>query len=148
MVSIENERLQEFIRELSGFAVEAEESLNKIANGESEAATEFTAFSQRMIAIRGTAQQLELTDIAHIAGLGEEISVKAAAATSAHQIRKCMSSLWDALTTVKYIIENPGKSDGEERQILVQRLESVLKSLGGRRPSVSEDEIAALLKKN
>jgi hypothetical protein len=145
MVTIENERLQEFIRELSGFAVEAENSLNKIAASGAESATEFTSFCERMIAIRGTAQQLELGDIAHIAGLGEEISVKASVVTSTHQLRKCMSSLWDALTTVKFIIENPGKSDGDEQQILVQRLESVLKSLGGRRPSVSEDEIAALL---
>jgi hypothetical protein len=146
MVSIENERLQEFIRELSGFAIEAENSLNKIASGNADSTTEFTSFCERMIAIRGTAQQLELTDIAHIAGLGEEISIKAAAVTSTHQMRKCMSSLWDALTTVKFIIENPGKSDGDEQQILVQRLETVLKNLGGRRPSVSEDEIAALLK--
>ncbi len=146
MVGIDNERLQEFIRELAGFAVEAENSLNKIASGGSDSSVEFTSFCQRMIAIRGTAQQLELPDIAHIAGLGEEISVKAGSVTSTHQMRKCMSSLWDALTTVKFVIENPGKSDGDEQQILVQRLESVLKSLGGRRPTVSEDEIAALLK--
>jgi hypothetical protein len=125
--------------------VEAETSLNKIASSGSDTAGEFNSFSERMIAIRGTAQQLELADVAHIAGLGEEISVKAASITSTHQKKKCMSSLWDALTTVKFIITNPGKSDGEELQILVQRLESVLKSLGGRRPTVSEDEIAALL---
>jgi hypothetical protein len=146
MAGGQTERLKEFVQELSGFAIEAEASLNKIAAGSTEGSQEFSIFCQRMIAIRGTAQQLELTDIAHIAGLGEEISIKAATTTSAHQIRKCMSCLWDALTTVKFVIQNPGKVDGEEQQILVQRLESVLKALGGRRPTVSADEIEALLK--
>jgi hypothetical protein len=146
MTDTQNEKIQDFARELAGFAVEAEESLNKIASNAAESANEFTTFSRRMIAIRGTAQQLELSDIAHIAGLGEEISIKAASAQSTHQKRKCMSSLWDALTTVKFIIQNPGQQTTEEREILVQRLEAVLKNLGGRRETIGEDEIAALLK--
>ena len=59
-----------------------------------------------MVAIRGTAQQLNLPAVAQIAKLGEEISVKARTAETRPQIRKCVGSLWDALTTIKYLLEH------------------------------------------
>jgi hypothetical protein len=62
-----------------------------------------------------------------------------------------MNSLWDSVTTVKYMLEHSLKTgadqaQSEEQDILVHRLESVLKFLGGARPSISADEIEALLR--
>jgi hypothetical protein len=99
-----------------------------------------------MFAIRGTAQQLSLPHIAHIAGLGEEISIKATTAETRAQIRKCVGALSDALSTVKYLLEHHTEETGEEQQFLIHRLDDTLRRLGGARPQASEDEIEALLK--
>ena len=146
MTDPQNEKIQDFISELSGFAQTAETTLSDIEKDLEANKSLFSVFSERMFAIRGTAQQLNLPHIAHIAGLGEEISIKGTTAESRPQIRKCVGSLWDALSTVKYLLEHHNEETGEEQQILVNRLESTLRVLGGARPSVNEDEIEALLK--
>jgi hypothetical protein len=142
----QHDKIQEFIAELSGFAKTAEETLTKIEADLEANKSLFSVFSERMLAIRGTAQQLGLPHIAQIAGLGEEISIKGTTAESRAQIRKCVGSLWDALSTVKYLLEHHDKETGEEQQILVNRLEDTLRRLGGARQSVNEDEIEALLR--
>lgn len=139
-------RIHEFIRELSGFANTAEATLKAIEADMEGQKHQFSVFSERMFAIRGTAQQLELANIAKIAGLGEEIAIKGTTATSRAQIRKCVGSLWDALTTVKYLLEHHTEETGEEQDILVNRLEATLRAFGGARETVSADEIEKLLK--
>ncbi len=141
-----HEKIQEFIDELSGFANTAEETLKKIEEDLEGNKHLFSVFSARMIAIRGTADQLSLPKIAHIAGLGEEIAVKGADAPSRPVIRKCVGSLWDALTTVKHLLVNYQQETGEEEAILIHRLDATLKALGGQRDKVSADEIEKLLK--
>jgi len=145
--STQDEKIQEFVRELSGFAVTAEKTLKEIESDLVNNKTLFSVFSERMLAIRGTAEQLLLSHIAHIAGLGEEISVKGAVAASRHQVRRCVGSLWDALTTVQYLLEHYEEETNEEQKILINRLENTLRILGGARKKVSVDEIEAMLKK-
>lgn len=142
----QHQKIQEFIQELSGFAKVAEDTLTTIEKDMEGNKSLFSVFSERMLAIRGTAQQLKLPHIAHIAGLGEEISIKAAAAGTRPQIRKCVGTLWDALTTVKYLLEHYTEETGDEQKILINRLSATLKALGGARPTMGEDEIAQLLK--
>lgn len=139
-------KIKEFIAELEGFAETAEKTLSKIEEDLEGNKGLFSVFSERMFTIRSTAQQLELPEIAKIAGLGEEIAVKAATATSRPQLRKCVGSLWDALTTVKYLLVHYEEETGEEQQILINRLEAALRGFGGARPVVTSDEIEALLK--
>jgi hypothetical protein len=139
-------KIQEFIAELTGFAKTAEDTLTSIENDLEGNKGQFSIFYERMLAIRGTAQQLNLPHIALIAGLGEEISIKATTAESRPQIRKCVGALWDALSTVKYLLEHHTEETGEEQQILINRLEATLRVLGGPRPVVNEDEIEALLR--
>ena len=140
------ENIQDFIQELSGFAKKAEETLSYIEKDLENNKGKFEVFGRKMFDIRGTAMQLGLPKIAEIAGLGEEIAVKGTTAESRPQIRKCVGSLWDALTTVKYLLEHHNEETGEEQDILVNRLNATLKNFGGARPTVSEDEIEALLK--
>lgn len=137
----------EFIAELSGFAAIAEKTLSKIEQDPEGNKNLFSVFSERMIAIRGTAVQLNLPHIAHISELGEEIAVKAVDAKTRAHVRKCVGSLWDALTTVKYLLEHYAEKTTEEQQILTHRLEKTLAAMGGCRPSISTDEIEDLLKK-
>jgi hypothetical protein len=139
-------QIQDFISELSGFAKTAEDTLTKIESDLEGNKSLFSLFSERMFAIRGTAQQLELPHIARIAGLGEEISIKGTTAETRPQIRKCVGSLWDALSTVKYLLEHHAEETGDEQKILVNRLEDTLRRLGGARQIASEDEIEALLR--
>jgi len=144
--SVQHEKIQDFINELTGFAQTAEQILNEIQEDLEGKKGSFSFFSERMVAIRGTALQLKLDHIAHIAGLGEEIAVKGAVADSRPKIRKCVGSLWDALTTVKYLLVHYDKPTDEEQDILIHRLESTLTSLGGARPTVDESEIEKILK--
>jgi len=140
----------EFIKELKDFSVTAEATLSKLESSDESHPDErrelFGKFSIWMLTIRGTADQLSFPDISILAGLGEEIAAKGAVSNKGHQQKKCISSLWDALTTIKFLIENAGVSTTEEQDILRNRLDSVLKSMGGRRASVSESEIAELLR--
>jgi hypothetical protein len=142
----QHEKIQEFIQELSGFASVAEDTLNEIGKDLEGNKGQFSVFSEKMVAIRGTAQQLRLPHLAEIAGLGEEIAIKGCTAQSRPHIRKCVGSLWDALTTVKYLLEHYSEETSEEQKILIHRLEATLKSFGGARPKIGDDEIAALLK--
>ena len=137
--------IRDFLTELSGFAKTAEDTLAKIEADLEGKKGLFSLFSARMLAIRGTAQQLGLPDIASIAGLGEEIAIKGTTAATRPQIRKCVGSLWDALTTVKYLLEHPETETSEEQQILVNRLESTLTALGGKRETIDPDELEKLL---
>jgi hypothetical protein len=139
-------RIAEFIKELSGAAIRAEHNLNQAAKDSSEDTETFKQFSEEMIAIRGTAEQLGFPEIANIAGLGEEIAIKGAEATKRHQKRKCMACLWDTVTTVKFMVSHPTEATGEEEKILVQRLQIALKRMGGPRNKIADQEIEKLLK--
>lgn len=146
MNSKQHEKIQEFIAELSGFAKTAEETLTKIEQDLEANKGLFSVFYERMFAIRGTAQQLNLPHIAELAGLGEEISLKGSTAGSRPQIRKCVGSLWDALTTVKYLLEHYTEETTEEQRILTHRLENTLRILGGAQLKISAEQIEAMLR--
>ena len=148
MTTDRDQKLKEFVIELSGFARDAENALKRIEADPHGNKGEFTHFSEMMFAIRGTSMQLELPAIAEVAGLGEEIAVKGPSVEKGSQIKKCVGALWDALTTVKHMLENSGAVDGtqEEQNILKNRLQATLKSLGGAREMVSADEIEKLLR--
>jgi hypothetical protein len=137
--------IQEFIEELAGFAATAEETLKRIEEDLEGNKALFSVFYARMFAIRGTAQQLHLPNVAEIAGLGEEIAIKGETADSRPKIRKCVGSLWDALTTVKYLLEHHNEETGEEQEILLNRLQATLRAFGGAREKLGPEEIEALL---
>ena len=140
------EKIGEFIDELGLFAKTAEDTLSRIEQDLEGNKHLFSIFSERMLTIRGTAEQLSLPHIAKLAGLGEEIAVKGAQATERPRIRKCVGSLWDGLTTIKFLLEHYDEETGDEQKILMSRMESTLRALGGSRPKVTPEEIEELLK--
>ena len=113
-----HERIQAFVIELTGFAAIAEETLEQIESDKDRNKGLFSIFSEKMFAIRGTADQLGLPHISNIARLGEEIAHKGSGATSRPQVRRCVGSLWDALSTVKHLLKNYQLETGEEQKIL------------------------------
>jgi hypothetical protein len=143
---ISEQQIQEFIQELTDFTTTAENTLKEIEKDLEGNKNLLLIFYERMFAIRGTAQQLELPHVAHIAGLAEEISIKGSKATSRPQVRKCVGALWDALTTIKHLLQHHTEETGEEQTILIRRLEDTLRVLGGARQTVNADEIEKLLK--
>ena len=52
----------------------------------------------------------------------------------------------DHVLWMRHTLRDKSEETGEEQQILIHRLESTLRALGGARPTVSEDEIEALLR--
>ncbi len=146
MTPSNDSKIREFIDELSDFASHAEKTL-ETAPADADSQKEcFRVFSVQMIAIRGTALQLSLPQVAEFAGWGEEIAQRARETESRALVRKSVASLWDALTTVKFLLENPKHESSEEQTILRTRLQATLKSLGGAKPKVDASEIEALLK--
>lgn len=142
------EGIEAFVKELSSFAVIAESKLSLIQADMDNNKAEFSIFSEKMLAIRGTADQLGLPHISSLAGMAEEIALKAVHAQTRPQIRKCLGTLWDAMTTIKYLLEHdPFAGPQEEEQILIHRLEATLQAFGGARPSVNASEIEELLRK-
>ncbi|MFZ9595230.1 MAG: hypothetical protein ACO3A2_04045 [Bdellovibrionia bacterium] len=141
-----DDKIQGFLEEMMGFSDTAEKTLHEIESDLLVKKNLFAVFTERMLTIRGTALQLGLLEIAKIAELGEEISVKAAKAEVRSVLRKCVGSLWDAQTTIRYLLNHHQEPTTEEQNILVNRLQVTLKSLGGARPFVSSSEIDALLK--
>ncbi len=139
-------RIQEFVSELEGFAIKAEETLKAIESDLEGNRHLFSVFSESMFTIRGTAVQLGFPHIADIAALGEELAIKGKGANQRAHIRRCVAALWDAQTTVKYLIVHHDEETGEEQQILMNRLQSMLTAFGGARPKVDQNEIEALLK--
>lgn len=139
--------IQAFIAELSGFAATAESTLAQIESDLDGNKGLFSVFYEKMFAIRGTAEQLALPNIASIASLGEEIAHRATEAQTRAQLRKCVSSLWDALTTTKYLLEHIDEETNEEQAILVHHLKDTLRRLGGPSMKTSQIEIDELIKK-
>lgn len=142
------EEIMHFLSELEKFAKTAESTLVSIQSNPTENRHLFSVFYEEMFAIRGTADQLQLEELSLIAGLGEEIAAKAGGtSTSRAHLRKCVSSLWDAVTTTRYLLEHYGEKTLEEQEILIHRLKDALRVLGGPEAKVTPDEIEELLKK-
>jgi len=131
--------------ELGDFVKIAEDALKEIEADLIGNKEKFSIFSEKMFTIRGAAQQLELPEIKEIAGLAEEIGIKAQLADKKPQIRKCVGALWDALTTVKYLLINHESETSEEQDILKNRLNKTLEALGGARETFSPDDIMKML---
>lgn len=134
-----------FKTELQGFAKNAEATLKEIEADLEGNRPLFERFATQLFTIRGTSQQLGLTALVPLAALGEELALKAQTAPTRGQLRKCVQALWDAVTTLSYLVENQATETAEEQDILTHRLESMIQSLGGKRDTLSADEIEALL---
>jgi hypothetical protein len=138
-------KLQEFLSELDGFAGLAEETLKKIESNLVGNRHLFDVFAKKMVAIRGTAQQLGFDFIAEMSGLSEEIAARAVASDRRPELRKSVGALWDALTTIRFLLKNYKSEVSEEQKILAHRLQHTLSALGGKRDSFSPDEIQKML---
>jgi len=136
----------EFRKELATFAVAAERLLDELDSDPTQRAVRLGQFSEWMLTIRGTSEQLGIPNVAQVATLGEEIAARAVEARSSLQ-RKATAALWDAVTTVKVLLDQPSPGITEEEEILLNRLNATLKSLGGARDHVAGDsDLEALFK--
>ncbi|MEN9723138.1 MAG: hypothetical protein RJB38_1124 [Pseudomonadota bacterium] len=138
--------IDDFVTELSEFARVAETTLAEIEKDMEANRHLFQIFARMMLTIRGTAQTLEFKNVVDIAVLGEEIAVKAGGADTRPKLRKCVGSLWDVITSVKYLIVHHQEETGDEQEILINRLQYTLNAFGGARPKVDQDEIEKLLR--
>jgi hypothetical protein len=145
-VSSSPEKIQEFSRELSEFNDVARKTLDEIEKDLEGKKDRFEVFARMMLTIRGTAAQLGFVQVSKIAVLGEEIAVKGITAETRPQIRKCVGSLWDVITSVKYLIEHHTQETDEEQEILLNRLQYTLNAFGGARAKVNQSDIEQLLK--
>lgn len=141
------QKMQEFIDELTEFNSVAEEALEAIRQDFKTHQLKFELFAEKMIAIRGTALQLNLPKIAHFCALSEEVALKAMKTDKSAHVRRAVGSLWDAVTTIQYLLQNKEQRPHPEELILLRRLEDTLRVFGGPRPTISQEEIQKLLEK-
>lgn len=136
----------EAFSELLGFTKSAEQVLSEIEKDAPSEIKKFNSVCNEFFTLRSTAQQLGLSQLGHIASLGEEIAAKALHTEKSAQIRKCLGSLWDALTTIKFMVEHSVDEVTEEKKILINRLENTLENLGGARTQLNQAEIDTILR--
>jgi len=137
-------KFKEFLKELEEIASVAEAEVTHIKDNKGDSKESFEKFTKITYKIKSASVQFELKNIAKLASLAEEISIKAQTETSRSKRRKCADALWDAATTIKYLVHRHSDTTTEEQDILINRLEFVLNSLGGERPKITEDEIEKL----
>lgn len=115
------------------FSSLSSEVLARVDAGTETSSCFLTIIHQQMLSIHETALRLDLADIAKIAGLAVQVSVAAHGARTNYQVRRCHDSLWDAVTTVRFMLEsaseNTPENANEECNTLITRLEAVLRSL-------------------
>lgn len=146
-VMIDRQQFDDNCRELAKFMLEVEAVLNEVHKDHSKTKN-FGIVAQKLVRIKGAARQMNLTHVADLAELAEELAIKGENATQRPIIRRVIGALWDSVTTLHHMLEQVDKDTSEEAQILIQRLDVALKSLGGRRPKVSnQDEVDALFNK-
>jgi hypothetical protein len=139
-------RSLDFFAQLKELTLVAREKLAALEASPEEGTQNLSSVRELMFAIRGTAQQASFPQIAYLSGLGEDVAYLAESKPSGSRLRKCIGSMWDVLTTLDYMIERTTDEVGQERGILVNRLENTLKSLGGARPKVIQAEIDVLFR--
>jgi uncharacterized coiled-coil protein SlyX len=79
-----------------------------------------------MLMMRGTALMAGCYQIAHIAGLGDDIADAARHPKNSSNRRKCIGSAWDVVTTLDYLIDHGVETTTEEQNILINRLNATL----------------------
>jgi chemotaxis protein histidine kinase CheA len=146
-VMIDKAHLTEACRELAQFVVAVEKLLEEVEKDNTRTSN-FVPVAEKLDTVKGNARQMNLTKIADLAELAEELAVKGAVATKRPVVRKVVGALWDAITTLNHMLGHVSTDTASEADILMQRLEAALKSLGGAREKVSQDEIDELIKKS
>lgn len=145
-VLIDRAQLNEACRELARSVVIVEKLLKEVETDLSKTAN-FGPVAERLDTIKGDARQMNLTKIADLAEVAEELAVKGAKAEKRPIVRKVVGALWDAITTLNHMLDHVSSDTTGEADILMTRLEGALKSLGGAREKVSQDEIDELFRK-
>jgi chemotaxis protein histidine kinase CheA len=146
-VIIDKAQLTDACRELAQFVVAVEKLLEEVEKDNTRTKN-FVPVAEKLDTVKGNARQMNLTKIADLAELAEELAVKGAVATKRPVVRKVVGALWDAITTLNHMLGHVATDTASEADILMQRLEAALKSLGGAREKVSQDEIDELIKKS
>jgi hypothetical protein len=91
---------------------------------------------------------MNLSEIAELAEVAEDLAVKAlgGAGLPAGGVRKVAGALWDAVTTLNHMLKAVTEDTREEGAILLARLEQALKSLGGPRQKLDQNDVDDLFR--
>jgi two-component system chemotaxis response regulator CheY len=122
-------RLSVFITQLTTFAEGAEISLETGLKDEDKELKILRIFADKMAIIRDSSKRMRLPHIAYISALSEELA-KTAILCKPKRVRKVTATLWDSITTIQSLFEKPNSQNFEENQIIINRLEKTLQSLG------------------
>jgi two-component system chemotaxis response regulator CheY len=137
--------LSHFISQLQNFANSAELSLENSQVRDHDKELEILLmFENRMKLIRASAKQYSLSHISYIAALSQELTKRTIEAKP-KKVKKIISCLWDAISTIKILFENPKGQDPEEYKIVVNRLEKNLQRLKVNKLSLTDAEIESIM---
>lgn len=128
---------QDFFQQLKEWSVQARASLE---------AGRYAEVSRLMFLIRGTSRVFGYFQIAYLAGLGEGVARYSIPRENARSMRKCIDSIWDALTTLEHMISVGVDSTSEEQKTVIRRLEETLKTFDQSKLWLNQTEIDVIVR--
>jgi hypothetical protein len=112
-------------------------------------ARDFPAVARALFLIRGTCLVFGYFQIAYLTGLGENVSWYATTQKNSQITqKKCVDAIWDALTTLEYMVTHGIDNTSEEQKILIFRLEATLKSFRDFVLPLTQTEIDVIVRSN
>jgi hypothetical protein len=127
----------EFFQQLSHWSIQARVRLEE---------KNLSAVSELMFLIRGTSLQFGFFQLALLARLAEDVARYALSEGKARTTRKCIDGIWDALTTLEYMLANGVDQTTDEQKLLIHRLESTLKSFKDFKPALTQSQIDVIVR--
>lgn len=128
---------RDFFQQLTEWSVQARTNLD---------AGKYAEVSRLMFLIRGTSRVFGYFQIAYLAGLGEGVARYSLPRENARSMRKCIDSIWDALTTLEHMISVGLDSTSDEQKLVIRRLEETVKTFDQSMLSLSQSEIDIIVR--
>jgi hypothetical protein len=144
---VERDQLRELCFELGRTVNEAGTLLSQVEKDYSLIGN-FIFIAEKLVKLKGDSRQMGLTKVGDLAEIAEELAIKGSTASQRPHIRRVVGALWDAVTTLHYILDQVSNDTTVESEYLTQRLVHALDSLGGPRSKVDQDAISRLLRSN
>lgn len=139
-----SKKLFVFIEELERFATGADLKLarDQVRNDERDKKI-LEIFITKLNEIKLSSSQLNRPVITKIASLAQDLAVKSSKSKS-KRMRKVLACLWDSISVISFLFENPDHNSSDEINLLYSKIEKMKIQLAGEKIPQSESEIESM----
>lgn len=139
-----SKKLFVFIEELERFATGADLKLarDQVRNDERDKKI-LEIFIAKLNEIKLSSSQLNRPVITKIASLAQDLAIKSSKSKS-KRMRKVLACLWDSISVISFLFENPDHNSSDEINLLYSKIEKMKIQLAGEKIPQSESEIESM----